>query len=652
MLSPGINTKEGNVGTTTVRSTNGTAALVGKFNWGPAYSITQISGDTDMIAKFGTPDSQTADYVLNGTNFLKYGNDLRVVRILDKEKAKNASALKNVISYTVASAGTSYTVDGEFKIQYNSTDLDIGRITEVTEQGAIVKVFVPAGKILAKMKELSLQDLTNFSVDLTNTGNGVSGSITTLGLVADSGIFVANRDTAKDSLDAVAFQTSTVKYSMPALVAAYAGEFGDTIDVEIVSKAGFDKPSLLTVYPYGDQVLSTAQNVLTYGPQTDDQYGIIVRVAGVVKESYVVSTKETDRDMYGSKIFMDDFFSNGSSQFISAVAKGWPIGFSGVLSLKGGLSVNSEATAGQFTTGWDMFSDREEIRVGSLIAGAVAGESEEIACTVQKHAVSIGEIRQDCVVLLSPLRSQVVNKDVTTAVDNMIKWRTGKSAEGQAVENNLNINSSYSFFDSNYKYQYDKYNDVNRWVPLAGDIAGLCARTDTVSYSWMSPAGYNRGQILDCIKLAVDTKQQHRDRLYQVQLNPVISTSGEGVILYGDKTATSSPTPFNRINVRRLSNMIKLDVSQTSKYKLFENNDAFTRADFRLSNSQYMKNIRTLGGVYDFMVVCDETNNTPQVIDSSEFVGTIFYKPARSINFITLNFVATSTGTNFDELVG
>ena len=193
---------------------------------------------------------------------------------------------------------------------------------------------------------------------------------------------------------------------------------------------------------------------------------------------------------------------------------------------------------------------------------------------------------------------------------------------------------------------------MNRWVPLAADIAGLCARTDNVSQTWMSPAGYNRGQILNVIKLAIETRQAQRDRLYQEAINPVTGTGGDGYVLYGDKTATSVPSPFDRINVRRLFNMLKTNIGRSSKYRLFELNNAFTRSSFRTETAQYLQGIKALGGIYEYRVVCDTTNNTPSVIDRNEFVATFYIQPARSINYITLNFVATATGADFDELTG
>ena len=443
---------------------------------------------------------------------------------------------------------------------------------------------------------------------------------------------------------------------MPAISAIYAGEIGNSLEVEVLARSAFTGTApTLTMYPYGGE-RTAARNLVAYGPQNDNQYAIIVRRDGVVVESFVLSTVKGDKDVYGNSIYMDDFFARGASQYIYATAQGWVEGFSGIISLAGGVSANEASTndhqndpfIGAMMQGWDLFAERETIHVNLLIAGACAGEADNFS-TVQKHAVSIGDERQDCLVLVSPPRSTVVNIPVTTAVDNLIKWREGTDSYS---ENNMNINTTYAVIDGNYKYQYDKYNDVNRWIPLAADIAGLCARTDTVAQPWMSPAGYNRGQIMNVVKLAIEPRKAHRDRMYQCAINPVIGAGGEGFILLGDKTATSVPSPFDRINVRRLFNMLKKNIGDSSKYKLFENNDNFTRASFRMEVSQYLNTIRSLGGIYDFRVQCDTTNNTADVIDRNEFVASMFIKPAKSINFITLSFTAVATGADFDEIIG
>lgn len=657
LQSPGIETKETSVQSTVVRNSTGRAAIVGKFSWGPAYQIRQISNEVELVNYFGSPDNLTADYFMSAVNFLQYGNDLRVVRVVDKDAAKNASAIFNQIKTTIASQGSNYTKGDVIKVKYNSTVVEEnGKVSKVDSNGKILAVIIPSEKIVARAKQIgTYPDIsTGWTTEIVSQSSGVSASITIDGIESDSGITLLNLDIAKETIQGTAFQTLTQKYQLPSVVALYPGELGSTVQVEIISKSAYESGAMISGYPSGISVKNSGRSVLTYGPQTDNQYAFVVRRGGIVQETFIVSTEKTDKDIYGVNIYMDDFFANGGSQYVYGTSLNWPKGFSGILEFGGGLSSNDTVGADELMTGWDMFADREALHVPLLIAGACAGETVEIMSTVQKHVISIGDERQDCTVFVSPPRSLLVNIPLATAVDNIVEWRTGyKLSGGTAVDNNLNVSSSYGFLDGNYKYQYDKYNDVNRWVPLAGDIAGLCVYTDSVAQPWMSPAGYNRGQIRNCIKLAIEPRTAHRDAMYQVQINPVTGfAGGSGFVLFGDKTLTNVPSPFDRINVRRLFNMIKKDIGDNAKYKLFENNDDFTRSSFRMDTGQYMTNIRALGGCYDYRVICDTTNNTPDVIDRNEFVATIYVKPPRSINYITLNFVATSTGADFDELVG
>lgn len=654
LLSPGIELKETTVQSTIVNNSTGTAALAGKFQWGPAFQIQQVTDEVDLVNMFGQPTAETADYFMSAMNFLQYGNDLRVVRAVDRDTAKNSSPVAGNIDFTISAAGSNYSVGDTISVKYITDVIEAaGKVTKVDADGKILGISIPTAKIIEKAKAVGDYPTlgSNWTAEVSVSSSGLAAVITLGSIVTDSGILLAELENAETAITALTFQESVQKYGVPAIAALYPGELGDKIEVEIVSKADYAKgaATLLPIYPAGGTRASTAKAVFGYGPQTDSQYAIIVRRNDAIVQSVVLSTKPGERDIYDSNIYIDDYFAKGSSEYIYATAQSWPEGFSGVLTLSGGLSSNAAVTAGDLMEAWDFFADRESVDVQLFIAGSCAGESLEVASTVQKHVVSIGDTRQDCLVLCSPPRATVVGIPVTRAVDNLVDWRT---ATGTYVDNNFNVSSTYAAIDGNYKYQYDKYNDVNRWVPLAADIAGLCARTDNVSQTWMSPAGYNRGQILNVIKLAIETRQAQRDRLYQEAINPVTGTGGDGYVLYGDKTATSVPSPFDRINVRRLFNMLKTNIGRSSKYRLFELNNAFTRSSFRTETSQYLQGIKALGGMYDYRVVCDTTNNTSAVIDRNEFIATFYIQPARSINYITLNFVATATGADFDELTG
>jgi hypothetical protein len=294
----------------------------------------------------------------------------------------------------------------------------------------------------------------------------------------------------------------------------------------------------------------------------------------------------------------------------------------------------------------DLFASSEDVDISLIMQGRPIGGTTVVnAETINNFQLAnyiidnICEARKDCVALISPDKSKVLNNTGNEAL-SLKNWRG-------AIRN-----TSYAVMDSGYKYMYDRYNDVYRWVPLNGDIAGLCARTDQTNDAWWSPAGFNRGNIKNVIKLAWNPRKAERDVLYSNGVNPVVAFPGQGTILFGDKTLQAKPSAFDRINVRRLFIVLEKAISTAAKYSLFEFNDAFTRAQFKNLVTPYLRNIQGRRGITDFLVVCDETNNTPQVIDSNQFVGDIYIKPARSINFIQLNFVAVGTGVQFSEVVG
>ena len=251
------------------------------------------------------------------------------------------------------------------------------------------------------------------------------------------------------------------------------------------------------------------------------------------------------------------------------------------------------------------------------------------------------EKRRDCVGFVSPYRSATVN-----VASNITQTANVKNAF------DLCPSSSYMVFDSAYKYMYDKYNDVFRFVPLNGDTAGLCANTDRVADTFFSPAGFNRGNVRGAVKLSYNPTKAERDILYTARINPVVNFPGLGVVLFGDKTALAKPSAFDRINVRRLFLLLEKAIATAAKFQLFEFNDEFTRAQFRSLVEPFLRDVQGRRGITDFSVVADASNNTGEVIDRNEFVADIFIKPARSINFITLNFIATRTGVAFSEVQG
>ena len=301
-------------------------------------------------------------------------------------------------------------------------------------------------------------------------------------------------------------------------------------------------------------------------------------------------------------------------------------------SMTGGAS-GSASTPGNIQTGLDKYKNAEEVDVTLLMTG-------DATAATQIHAINnIAEYRKDCVVFISPLQANVVDNagsEVTDVIDHR----------------NSMPSSSYAFMDSGWKYMYDKYNDVYRYIPLNGDIAGCCAFTDQSRDPFWSPAGLDRGNIRNAIKLPFNPNKTDRDNLYKNGINPVTAMPGSGILLFGDKTLLAKPSAFDRINVRRLFILLEKSIARMANSFLFEFNDAFSQSRFTSTVEPFLRDIQGRGGVQDFSVVCNESNNTPEVVDRNEFRGDIYIKPSRSINFIQLQFVAVRSGVEFSEIIG
>ena len=386
-----------------------------------------------------------------------------------------------------------------------------------------------------------------------------------------------------------------------------------------------------------------------------DEDGLISGVPGTILETYKGVSRGTDAKTHTGEANYFKSVINQQSRYIW-VANDKTIGYSNtVIDLES--TSNSQITWYDFNCGWDgadesnvemstvingydTFASAEDVDVSIILQGKARGgvNGEQLANYITDNIL---HIRKDCVGCFSPEKYDVVNvADDDTRLDNCVEYR-----------NSLR-DSSYGFLDSGYKYMYDRYNDVYRWVPLNGDMAGLMVRTDYTNDPWWPPAGLNRGQIKNFVKLAWNPRKAYRDELYKSGINPVISKPGQGTVLWGDKTLQAKPSAFDRINVRRLFIVLEKAIATMSAYYLFEFNDEFTRSQFKNAIIPYLKDVKGRRGIYDFKVVCDTTNNTPTVIDHNEFVGDIYIKPARSINFINLNFVAVATGVDFNEIVG
>ena len=418
-----------------------------------------------------------------------------------------------------------------------------------------------------------------------------------------------------------------------------------------------------------------------------DAEGKVTGNEGTILEKHIGLSKATDA-VYaaGSSSYWrsyiasasDNIFAGGqptgtvasgfSSGWVVATDNGWDQSAEGVLfallgnitySLAGGT--NYDGTADITATGayrssladlaaaYELFKNQEKYDVDFLIMGSANYPKEEAQALASK-LVEVAEYRKDCIAFISPYRGAFIN-DTVSGEDVVLNTEAESTANVLAFYSAV-PSSSFAVLDSGYKYMYDRFNRVFRYVPLNGDIAGLCARNDADNFPWFSPAGTARGSILNAVKLAYNPTKEQRDVLYSNRINPVIFSPGGGIVLFGDKTALSRASAFDRINVRRLFIFLENAIESAAKDQLFEFNDDITRSNFVNIVEPFLRDVQAKRGIYEYKVVCDESNNTAAIIDANEFVADIYIKPARSINFIGLTFVATSTGVSFEEVVG
>lgn len=440
--------------------------------------------------------------------------------------------------------------------------------------------------------------------------------------------------------------------------AKYPGAIGNSIKVSMADSATY------ATWDYKDE-FDSAPNTSTYvssaGGSGDelhiivvDALGLITGVKDTILEKFAFVSKASDaKKSDGTNNYYKEVI-NDTSKFLywmdhpAIVDINWGTPAAGITfdpmvtalsaTLVGGVD-DLAPSDGNLQDAFALFDNAEKYDISLILTGAVNP-------TVAKFVVnSVADVRKDCVAFISP----------STAAGGVITGATVAAILADTIDyrvTDLNVDSSYAVLDSGWKYQYDRYNDKYRWVPLNGDIAGLCARTDYTNDAWWSPGGLNRGQIKNSIKLSLNPNQAQRDQLYKNGINPVVSFPGQGTVLYGDKTLLSKPSAFDRINVRRLFIVLEKAIATAAKYTLFEFNDSFTRAQFRSMVEPFLRDVQGRRGIVDFRVVCDETNNTGEVIDRNEFVGDIYIKPSRSINAITLNFIAARTAVSFDEIGG
>ena len=668
-VSPGVSIKEIDLTTVVPAVATTPGGYAGYFYWGPCKEIVTVASERELAGVFGKPDSTNYVDFFTPANFLQYGNNIQVVRVVGSAATNSAAGI----------AGGTTGLDINNETEY---DAPIAAVTTAAATGVVFAGKYP-GALGNSLKVVAIAGSgigTGFTLDGNAVAFGASGLTMTTASASTlynfaKGDTIRFADGTTAVLDGINKTTNAVAYTS---VTPVNGEFsGITSSTNMqlilqnplpkaqVSGATFEVKSVYSNYV--NTVATTTNYAATQGGSGDmvsvlvfDNDGKWTGTPGTLLEKYEAVSRATDaRNTDGSSNYYETVIRDQSNYIygiradladntggistktdwtaLNAISGARLVGNNVVSVVLSGGADSAPSDAERYNDGWSYFADAETVDVSLLPLG-------NASATLAKLVVNnICEKRLDCMAFASPASTDVVSKLPYEALNSLKTFR----------DSTFNINSSYAVLDSGWKYQLDTYNNVIRAVPLNADIAGLVARTEFTNEAWFSPAGFNRGQVKNVVKLAYNpSTEAHRDELYTRQINPVVSFPGEGVILFGDKTAQTRPSAFDRINVRRLFIVLEKAIATASKFFLFEQNDAFTRAQFKNLVVPFLKTVQQRRGITDFKVVCDDTNNTGEVIDRNEFVADIFVKPTRSINFIQLNFIATKTGVNFTEVGG
>ena len=648
LVSPGVLVKEKDL-TTSVRSDSTSIGAIGIMaSDGPVNEVITVQDENQLADIFGKPNGTNFQYWFTAANFLLYSNTLKVLR-METTGMKNATGagagqlIPNTTSYEVGDgtygpfSGGQATGLGEYAARWagawgNNIKVAWCATAAAYTQAAATTVATnnavgTATVAVAAGANLNVGDIIYFQQT-----DGQHYRVT--GISSNNVTFVRYPTEAGTGLTQVVDGSSTAvnvtrnwqyydQFSLAPGTSAYAAARGGSND----------EMHIIVI----------------------DEDGGITGTAGAYLESFDAVSKGSDAlTEEGAANYYADVIYNSSNYIYwldhPAGASNWGTPVAGVAyaapttdpqanSLANGAD-GSAPTEGERATGYDYFKDAETVPVDLLMAGP-ASVNNGGATT---HAVKVSDIvaaRKDCLGFISPDQSDVVAVATSYTQQSRVTGFFGALAS-----------NSYTVFDSGYKKMYDKYNDVYRWVPLNGDIAGVCAYTDSVEDPWWSPAGLTRGQIRGAVELAFNPTQSQRDALYRARVNPIVSFPGEGTVLWGDKTGLSKNSAFSRINVRRLFISMEEACKVAARSILFEFNDEFSQANFKSMVEPYLSDIQGRRGITDYLVVCDSTNNTPQVVDNNEFRADIYVKPTRSINYITLTFVATRTGVEFSAVAG
>jgi len=621
-LSPGVETHEIDLSAYIPGVSSTAAGFAGAFRWGPAEVITLIATEKELVDTFGKPDDDTYEDFYTAANFLAYSRRLRLVRIVDDDNALNATA------------------DAAGLLVKNE---DVYTTTYDTETGGAVGYWAAKwpGAIGNSLKISVCSSATAFAP------RALTGTISATGTAVTGGTAFTTEVVVGDTLTAATYTATVASIESDAaltLVAAFAGVVATEAATATWEYSGnFSSAPGTSTYAANHNALNDEIHLMII-----DEDGSFSGIPGTVLEEYSHLSLAIDaKDENGNNsyykdainqqslyVWWMDHHTTGESGNWGSAAQGLTftdLAIPYVSSLAGGVDGNSTIVNADKITGFNLFKNTESVEVSFLICGVADN-------ALANHVIgNVAEYRGDAVAFVSPEKADVVNNS-GSEVSAILGFRNTLTA------------SSYAFMDSSWKYQYDSYNAKYRWVPLCGDTAGICARSDYNTDPWFSPGGHNRGSYKNVTKLAYSPDKADRDDLYPLSVNPVIQKSGSGTLLWGDKTLLSKPSAFDRIGVRRLFIVLKKAISEASELFLFEFNNEITRLRFTNLVEPYLREVKGRQGIYSFKVVCDDTNNTSTVIARNEFIGDIYISPAKSINFITLNFIAGTTGVDFSEI--
>ena len=665
LVSPGVQVNEIDLTNVVPAVATSIGAIAGAFQKGPVSSVVNISSEEELVEIFGKPVTTGNQFetFFSAANFLKYGNSLKVVRaesalvnagansgvlIRDDDHylasfstgqgsngewtARTAGTWANGIKVEICATSTGYEQDLSTNNLVNQADVAVGDTTIVVDDADASGYAFNVGDLISFYSDTSnttsVDDFNEYQVTAINT----STNALTVRL--------------KDDPNGAGLQTAIPNDSKIKRRWKYADLFSGPPGTSQYNtdngKGAGDELHVVVADGTGD---ITGFDTDTAGNRTK----AVIETFGFMSKNSSAKSPQGDSIYYpdvlfrqSSFIYWTDHISAGSNWGTDTTSTYTAVDTITIDELTGGTD-DFSTTAGEIELAYDKFKNADTEDINLVIGGSssIVGDTAAAQDTHVTMLVNLVEGRKDCVAFASPYRSATVG--VTTST---------QQAKNVEVAADLIPSSSYLVLDSGYMYMYDKYNDVYRFVPLNGSVAGLCANTDQVADAWFSPAGYTRGNIRGAIKLSFNPDQADRDVLYQSRVNPVVNFPGQGVVLFGDRTALTKPSAFDRINVRRLFLVLEKAIATAAKFQLFEFNDEFTRAQFRQLIEPFLRDVQGRRGITDFLVKCDASNNTGSVIDRNEFVADIFVKPARSINFITLNFVATRTGVAFSEVGG